>query len=310
MIETCTDGLEASVRRVRLLQEIATPALDRAIGTDPTCMSPTCTDIGEFSRRGSGATVTVVVTTPTCGSAVGADPTGVVEARGDCAESAFRCAGLSYAVVSPAFDRVVRADPAGMIAAGRDACELAVRCFGLTVEVATPAVEIAVDVESACVIATRGDLRPIAQRSAAVEDRSEAGHWEGDLIIGANNRSAVATLVERFSRQTLAVSLPDGYDAQSTAAAVSAALRRQPRHLVKTLTWDQGREMARWQDIEAATGAEYRPRSPVAADSGLPSTVSAACRLANSADVAHPTRLSDCPVHPVVVQRASVIMAR
>ncbi len=100
------------------------------------------------------------------------------------------------------------------------------------------------------------DFRPIAQRSAALEDRSEAGHWEGDLIIGANNRSAVATLVERFSRQTLAVLLPDGYDAQSTAAAVSAALRRQPRHLVKTLTWDQGREMARWQDIEAATGAE------------------------------------------------------
>ena len=110
-----------------------------------------------------------------------------------------------------------------------------------------------------------GDFRPIAQRSAAVEYRSEAGHWEGDLIIGANNRSAVATLLERFSRQTLAVSLPDGYDAQSTAAAVSAALRRQPRHLVKTLTWDQGREMARWQDIEAATGAEVyfcEPRSP------------------------------------------------
>ena len=98
-----------------------------------------------------------------------------------------------------------------------------------------------------------------------MEDRSEAGHWEGDLIIGANNRSAVATLVERFSRQTLAVSLPDGYDAQSTAAAVSAALSRQPRHLVKTLTWDQGREMARWQDIEAATCAEVyfcEPRSP------------------------------------------------
>ena len=105
-----------------------------------------------------------------------------------------------------------------------------------------------------------GDFRPIAQRSAAVEDRSEAGHWEGDLIIGANNRSAVATLVERFSRQTLAVSLPDGYDAQSTAAAVSAALRRQPRHLVKTL----GTKDARWPAGKTSKPppAPCEPRSP------------------------------------------------
>ena len=110
-----------------------------------------------------------------------------------------------------------------------------------------------------------GDFRPIADRPAAAGDRREAGHWEGDLIIGAHNRSAVATLVERHSRHTLAVALPDGYDAPSVAAAVSAALRRQPRSLVKTLTWDQGREMARWRDVEAATGAEVyfcEPRSP------------------------------------------------
>ena len=101
-----------------------------------------------------------------------------------------------------------------------------------------------------------GDFRPIADRPVAAGDRSEAGHWEGDLIIGKSHGSAVATLTERLSRMTLAAALPDGYDAERTAAAVSAALGRQPAHLVKTLTWDQGREMARWKDVEAALGIE------------------------------------------------------
>ena len=109
------------------------------------------------------------------------------------------------------------------------------------------------------------DFRPVCERPAAAGDRSEPGHWEGDLIIGADNRSAVATLVERLSRQTLTVALPDGYDAHRTADAVAGALSRQPRHMVKTLTWDQGREMARWQHVENATGAKVcfcEPRSP------------------------------------------------
>jgi IS30 family transposase len=110
-----------------------------------------------------------------------------------------------------------------------------------------------------------GVFKPVADRPAAAGDRSEAGHWEGDLIIGAGNRSAVATLVERTSRQTLTVALGAGYDAESTAAAVTAALGRQPTHLVKSLTWDQGREMARWADIEEALGIDVYfcdPRSP------------------------------------------------
>ena len=71
--------------------------------------------------------------------------------------------------------------------------------------------------------------------------------------------------MERASRQTLVVALPHGYDACRTAGAVTAALVRQPRHLVKSLTWDQGREMARWQHIEAALGVKVylcEPRSP------------------------------------------------
>ena len=93
-----------------------------------------------------------------------------------------------------------------------------------------------------------GDFRPVCERPAAAGDRNEPGHWEGDLIIGAGNRSAVATLVERLSRQTLTVALPDGYDAHRTADAVSAA---------SPDTWqdpDLGpREMARWQHIENTT---------------------------------------------------------
>ncbi len=101
-----------------------------------------------------------------------------------------------------------------------------------------------------------GDSKPVAARTAAVEDRREAGHCEGDLIIGEANRSAVATLTERASRHTLAVALPDSYDAASTAAAVIAAPARQPAHPVKTLTRDQSRETARWADIEQALGVE------------------------------------------------------
>ena len=110
-----------------------------------------------------------------------------------------------------------------------------------------------------------GDYRPISERPTAVADRAEPGHWEGDLIVGAANKTAAATLVERTSRHTLVVPLPHGYTAPAVAEAVTAALARQPAALVRTLTWDQGRELARWTDIEAALGIEVyfcEPHSP------------------------------------------------
>ena len=110
-----------------------------------------------------------------------------------------------------------------------------------------------------------GEFRPLAGRPAKADTRAEPGHWEGDLIIGKANRTAVATLVERASRHTLVVPLPGGYSAPAAARAVSAALARQPARMVKTLTWDQGREMARWADIEKNTAIEVyfcEPRSP------------------------------------------------
>ncbi len=110
-----------------------------------------------------------------------------------------------------------------------------------------------------------GDYRPLAERPVEVDDRGAPGHWEGDLIIGRNNRTAIATLVERASRHTVLVALPGGYDAKSTARAVTAALGRQPAAMVKTLTWDQGPEMAPWADIENALDIEVyfcEARSP------------------------------------------------
>ncbi len=82
-----------------------------------------------------------------------------------------------------------------------------------------------------------GDYKPIAERPAEADNRKESGHWEGDLVIGKHNRTAVATLVERSSRHTLVAALPGGCDARSTARAVTAALGRQADHMVKTLTW-------------------------------------------------------------------------
>ena len=110
-----------------------------------------------------------------------------------------------------------------------------------------------------------GEFRPLAERPAKAAARAEPGHWEGDLIIAKANHTAVATLVERTSRHTLVVPLPDGYSAPATARAVTAALARQPPEMVKTLTWDQGREMARWAHIEKTLAIEVyfcEPRSP------------------------------------------------
>jgi IS30 family transposase len=94
-----------------------------------------------------------------------------------------------------------------------------------------------------------GDIVPITARPAAAADRSEAGHWEGDLIKGAMNRSGVVTLVERVSRFTLLGELPTDCGAETTRAALTGLFARVPAHLRRSLTWDQGREMADWAQL-------------------------------------------------------------
>ncbi|ASL07794.1 transposase [Mycobacterium intracellulare subsp. chimaera] len=84
----------------------------------------------------------------------------------------------------------------------------------------------------------------IHDRSFSAVDRSEAGHWEGDLIIGNNHLSAIGTLVERQTRMLRLVHLPRS-DADSLHAALVARMKDLPPTLMRSITWDQGTEMAR-----------------------------------------------------------------
>jgi IS30 family transposase len=108
-------------------------------------------------------------------------------------------------------------------------------------------------------------MTSIHDRPAAVESRRQAGHWEGDLIIGAQQRSAIGTLVERKTRITMLVRLPGEHSAQSVADALITTLSELPAPLRRSLTWDQGNEMFHHPRIEAATGIRIYfadPHSP------------------------------------------------
>lgn len=105
----------------------------------------------------------------------------------------------------------------------------------------------------------------ISARSKEVDLRLQPGHWEGDLIVGRSNRSAIGTLVERHSRYTRLVHLPDGHDADAVYVALADVLLTLPEDLRITLTWDQGSEMARHAEIaQLLTGGVYfaNPASP------------------------------------------------
>jgi IS30 family transposase len=84
----------------------------------------------------------------------------------------------------------------------------------------------------------------ITARPAEVSDRAVPGHWEGDLILGAGNRTAAITLVERATRYTMIARLPARHDATTVTDRLIEMVTALPAHLVKTLTWDQGAELA------------------------------------------------------------------
>jgi IS30 family transposase len=105
----------------------------------------------------------------------------------------------------------------------------------------------------------------ISQRPAEVEDRAVPGHWEGDLITGSVNKSAIGTLVERATGYVMLLHLPGAHGALEVQDAMVEMMSSMPNTLRRTLTWDQGREMSNHVQIAAATELDIYfcdPHSP------------------------------------------------
>src|SRR5512142_908964 len=104
----------------------------------------------------------------------------------------------------------------------------------------------------------------ISERAPEVADRAVPGRWEGDLLMGTRD-SAIATLVERQTRYCQLVALPDGTNAEPVCEALKTSIKRLPVQLRRSLTWDQGKEMAEHRRFSVETGVEVYfcdPRSP------------------------------------------------
>lgn len=94
----------------------------------------------------------------------------------------------------------------------------------------------------------------LAERPPEADDRSVPGHWEGDLLMGPRHQSCIATLVERTTRYTILVAV-NSTASGDVVPAIAAKIVELPEHLRRSLTWDRGKELARYTDFSVATGA-------------------------------------------------------
>lgn len=113
----------------------------------------------------------------------------------------------------------------------------------------------------------RGQIKDkilISERPAEAQDRAVPGHWEGDLLLGSRP-TAIATLVERSTRFTQLIALPDGVCAEPVRHALAASIATLPEQLRRSLTWDQGMEMAEHKQLTIDSGLQIYfcdPKSP------------------------------------------------
>ena len=109
------------------------------------------------------------------------------------------------------------------------------------------------------------DMVMISERPAEAEDRAVPGHWEGDLIMGKDGKTAIGTLVERATRYVMLLHLPDGFKAEAVRTAMTEIITTLPESLRRSLAWDQGREMSQHVRFTVDTGVPVYfcdPHSP------------------------------------------------
>jgi IS30 family transposase len=109
------------------------------------------------------------------------------------------------------------------------------------------------------------DLVSISERPAEADDRAVPGHWEGDLIMGSTNRSAIGTLVERATRFVILLHLPGRHGPVEVRDAMAAAIQNLPATLRRSITWDRGIEMNQHKQFTIDTGVDVYfcdPHSP------------------------------------------------